>query len=72
MENFHFSTPHVQNLFQEQDARYRWVVSLSSQVQLTRGGATETGVLLVDMSFGGIEHFTAMCCGKSGNVPELP
>ena len=56
MENFHFSTPHVQNLFQEQDARYRWVVSLSSQVQLTRGGATETGVLLVDMSFGGIEQ----------------
>ena len=51
MENFHFSTPHVQNLFQEQDACYRWVVSLSSQVQLTRGGATETGVLLVDMSF---------------------
>ena len=56
MENFHFSTPHVQNLFQEQDACYRWVVSLSSQVQLTRGGATETGVLLVDMSFGGIEQ----------------
>lgn len=56
MENFHFSTPHVQNLFQEQDARYRWVVSLSSQVQLTRGGVTETGVLLVDMSFGGIEQ----------------
>ena len=56
MENFHFSTPHVQNLFQEQDACYWWVVSLSSQVQLTRGGATETGVLLVDMSFGGIEQ----------------
>ena len=56
MENFHFSTPHVQNLFQEQDARYRWVVSLSSQVQLTRGGVTETGVLLVDMSFSGIEQ----------------
>ena len=60
MENFHFSTPHVQNLFQEQDACYRWVVSLSSQVQLTRGGATETGVLLVDMSFGGIEQICRM------------
>lgn len=56
MENFHFSTPHVQNLFDDTDDRYRWVVSLSRQVQLTKQGATESGVLLVDMSFGGIER----------------
>ena len=48
MENLHFSTPHIP------DARCRWVVSLSRHVQLTRGGNTERGVLLVDMSFGGI------------------
>ena len=55
-ENLHFSTPHVQNLFQDPDYRYRWVVSLSRQVELTRSGSIESGVLLVDMSFGGIER----------------
>jgi len=56
MENLHFSTPHVQHLFDDPDYRYRWVVSLSRHVQLTRSGATERGVLLVDMSFSGIEQ----------------
>lgn len=56
MENFHFSTPHVQNLFDDPDRPYRWVVSLSRHVQLTRDGVTQGGVLLVDMSFAGIEQ----------------
>lgn len=56
MENLHFSTPHVQNIFDDPDYPYRWVVSLSRYVQLTRDGATESGVLLVDMSFSGIEQ----------------
>ena len=56
MENLHFSTPHVQNIFDDPDYPYRWVVSLSRHVQLTRDGATESGVLLVDMSFSGIEQ----------------
>ncbi|MCI9121808.1 MAG: sensor histidine kinase [Oscillibacter sp.] len=56
MENLHFSTPHVQNIFDDPDYPYRWVVSLSRYAQLTRGGATEGGVLLVDMSFSGIEQ----------------
>ena len=55
-ENLHFSTPHVQNIFQDPDYHYRWVVSLSRQVELTRSGSIESGVLLVDMSFGGIEQ----------------
>lgn len=56
MENLHFSAPHVQRLFDDPDHRYRWVVSLSRHVQLTRGGVTEGGVLLVDMNFAGIEQ----------------
>ena len=56
MENLHFSTPHVQNLFDSPDSSYRWVVSLSRHVQLTRDSVTEPGVLLVDMSFSGIEQ----------------
>ena len=56
IENLHFSTPHVQNLFVDPDYRYRWVVSLSRHVELTKDGAIESGVLLVDMSYGGIEQ----------------
>ncbi len=56
MENLHFSAPYVQSLFEDPDYRYRWVVSLSRHVQLTRDGVTQGGVLLVDMSFAGIEQ----------------
>ena len=56
IENLHFSTPHVQNLFEDPDYRYRGVVSLSRQVELTRAGSIEGGVLVVDMSFSGIEQ----------------
>ena len=35
LENFHFSTPHVQNLFDDLTYRYYWVVSLSRTVDLT-------------------------------------
>ena len=56
MENLHFSTPHIQRLFADPDENFRWVVSLSRYVQLTREGSTLSGVLLVDMSFSGIEQ----------------
>jgi len=56
MENLHFSSPHVQNLFDDPDYTFRWVVSLSRQVELNRAGRTEDGVLLVDMSFSGVEQ----------------
>jgi len=55
IENPHFSTPHVQNLFVDSSQRHHWVISLSRMVELTRGGGTERGVLLVDMSYSGIE-----------------
>ena len=53
VEDFHFSSPHVQNLFDDQ---HPWVVSLSRQVQLNYQGGMERGVLLVDMNFSGIEQ----------------
>ena len=54
MENFHFSVPHVQDLFEDPSSRFQWVVSLSRHIQLTHQGETEGGVLLVDMNFSGI------------------
>ncbi len=61
IENLHFSTPHVQNLFEDTNNSFRWVVSLSRWVELNYGGSTENGVLLVDMNFEEI----AQICGAS-------
>ncbi len=41
LENFHFSTPHVQNLFDDLTYRYYWVVSLSRTVEPTYGGSID-------------------------------
>ena len=56
MEHVHFSTPHVQNLFDDPSYRYYWVVSLSQAVELTSGGNSTLGVLLVDMNYSSIEQ----------------
>lgn len=67
IENFHFSTPHVQNLFSDPDNKYRWVVSLSRSVELTSAGSITHGVLLVDMNFSGIEQICKnIDLGESG------
>jgi len=56
MENFHFSDPHVQNLFDNTSYRYYWVISLSRAVELTNNGNSQLGVLLVDMNYSSIEQ----------------
>ena len=56
MENMHFSTPHIQNLFNDTTYRYYWVISLSRAVELTNQGGAQTGVLLVDMDFSSISR----------------
>ncbi len=54
--NMHFSTPHIQNLFDDHSRRYYWVISLSRVVELTDHGVPTTGVLLVDMDYSGISR----------------
>ncbi len=55
-ENNHFSIPHVQNIFDNRDYQYHWVISLSREVELTNDGRPRDGVLLVDMNFSSIEQ----------------
>ena len=55
-ENLHFSSSHVQHIFEDSNDRYYWVLSLSRTVELTNNGTTSSGVLLVDMNFSGIKH----------------
>ena len=56
MENMHFSTPHIQNLFDDGTQRYYWVISLSRVVELTDKGVSQPGVLLVDMDYSAISR----------------
>lgn len=56
MENMHFSTPHIQNLFDDATRRYYWVISLSRAVELVDQGAPCSGVLLVDMDYSAISR----------------
>ncbi len=56
MENMHFSTPHIQNLFSDAARRYYWVISLSRAVEFSDSGVPMSGVLLVDMDYSGISR----------------
>ncbi len=69
MENLHFSDIHVQNLFDNSSDRYYWVISLSRGVEITRNGSLESGILLVDMDFSGIQQlFTKVNIQSPGYV----
>lgn len=59
-ENLHFSASHVQNLFEDSNNRYYWVISLSRGIELTNEGRSISGILLVDMNFSGIEQLFTM------------
>lgn len=68
-ENMHFSTPHVQNLFRENDYHYEWVISLSRAVQITNGTEVRQGVLLIDMSYEGLKQLlSGITMGRDGYI----
>jgi len=56
VENFHFSAPHVQNMFESDNYRYYWVVSLTRSIDLNYMGYIRRGILLVDMNYSAIEQ----------------
>lgn len=64
-ENLHFSTPHVQSIFDASSFRYYWVISLSRIVELTSSGVPLRGVLLVDMNYNTIEQMMERVNGSS-------
>ena len=56
VENMHFSTPHIQNLFDDGTQHYYWVTSLSRMIEITDSGVSNWGVLLVDMDYADISR----------------
>lgn len=55
-ENLHFSMPHVQNIFDNSENQYRWVITLSRAVEITEGTSTAQGVLLIDMTYSSLQY----------------
>ena len=66
IENLHFSTPHIQNLFEDAAFRYHWVISLSREVDLPRERNRSQGVLLVDIDYGMIEQIMSIASSEKG------
>ncbi|MFR5602278.1 MAG: cache domain-containing protein [Lachnospiraceae bacterium] len=55
-ENLHFSNPHVQYIFDNSENQYRWVITVSRAVELTKGPFTDQGVLLIDVRYNSLEQ----------------
>ena len=55
MENVHFSTPHVQNLFVNSKGNYAHVLTLSRMVQVPDAYEVQDGVLLIDLKYEQLE-----------------
>ncbi|MBZ9686031.1 sensor histidine kinase [Clostridium estertheticum] len=63
-EQFHFSYPHVENLFAGQ---HLWVVSLTRQTNVIYKGIIEKGILLVNMNFSASDELChKVSLGKRG------
>ncbi|MDO7904998.1 sensor histidine kinase [Paenibacillus sp. JX-17] len=61
-----FSPPHIQNLFKGQ---YKWVVSISRQIEYVSHGVKQKGILLVDVNFRTIDDLSKrVSLGKRGYV----
>lgn len=68
-ENQHFSTPHVQHIFDSNDNRYSWVISVSRAVEITQGPYTDQGVLLIDIKYDSLKQlFDGIVLGNDGYV----
>ncbi|MDO5350527.1 MAG: sensor histidine kinase [Lachnospiraceae bacterium] len=68
-ENLHFSTPHVQYIFDNMENQYRWVISVSRGVEVTEGASVSQGVLLIDIRYSSLEQLlNSVTLGDSGYV----
>lgn len=55
-DNLHFTTPHVQHIFDNNENQYKWVITLTRAVEITHGTATEQGILLIDIRYSSLQQ----------------
>lgn len=65
-DDLYFSAPHVENLFKGQ---YKWVVSLSREIDIVSDGKDNKYITLVDMNFSAINELSSRVdLGKRGYI----
>lgn len=55
-DNLHFTMPHVQYIFDNNENQYRWVITLTRAVEITHGTSTEQGILLIDIRYSSLQQ----------------
>ena len=55
-ENLHFTTPHVQYIFDSDENQYTWVITMTRAVEITKGVSAEQGILLIDITYGSLKQ----------------
>lgn len=55
-DNLHFTTPHVQYIFDNNEQQYRWVITLTRAVEITHGTSTDQGILLIDIRYSSLQQ----------------
>lgn len=65
-ENIHFSNPIIQNIFDSKDDNPSWVIRLSRAVEITEGGSTEQAVLMIDLTYQGLDELLQDAYKKEG------
>ena len=55
-DNLHFTTPHVQYIFDNSEQQYRWVITLTRAVEITHGTSTDQGILLIDIRYSSLQQ----------------
>lgn len=55
-DNLHFTTPHVQYIFDNNEQQYRWVITLTRAVEITHGTSADQGILLIDIRYSSLQQ----------------
>ncbi|MFR5732704.1 MAG: cache domain-containing protein [Clostridium sp.] len=80
-ENLHFTTPHVQYIFDSDENQYTWVITMTRAVEITKGVSAEQGILLIDITYGSLKQLLDSITmgnhgylypGESGRTADLP
>lgn len=71
MENLHFSMPHVQYIFDDAKSQYKWVISVSRAVEVTKGASVSQGVLLIDIRYSSLEQLLDSVTLENGGYVYL-
>ncbi|MCI8465109.1 MAG: histidine kinase [Lachnospiraceae bacterium] len=68
-EDLHFFNPTVQSVFVDTANPFKWVIPLSSSVEITREKSTQQGVLLINLKYSGIEQIMSKATlGNGGYI----